>query len=100
MVGQCLSEGFTEDDHIVAVTRPSVPHGHNAPVAGPAEDLHVHAAPVVLALRSALLVVDRDQGSVDNPQLPSVSRWWSQELGERFREPTHDPVGGGVRDAE
>jgi hypothetical protein len=44
--------------------------------------------------------VDGDQRSVDNPQLPPVSRWWSEDLGERFGEPTHDPVGGGVGDAE
>jgi hypothetical protein len=49
MVGQCSAEGFAQDDDVVAVTRPGVPDGDDA-VACPADDLHVDAASVVLAL--------------------------------------------------
>ena len=100
MVRECFLEGFAGNDDVVAGSGPGVSHGDDSPVAGPADDLHVDVAPVVLALRCALLVVDIDQRSVDNPQLPPVSRWWSEEFGKRFGEPRHDPVGGGVGDAE
>lgn len=91
MVWECFLEGFAENDDVVSVAGPGVFDGDDCPVAGPADDLHVDAALVVLALRCALLVLDGDQRSVDNPQLPPVSRWWSEEVGE----PSHDPVGGG-----
>lgn len=96
MVRECFREGFTEDDDVVAVARPSVSDSDNPPVAGPADDLYVDAAPIVLAFCGALPVVDGDQGAVDDPQLPPVSRWWSEELGE----PSHNPVGSRVGDAE
>lgn len=100
MVGQCFGEGFPEDDRIVAVAWPGGSDGDDAAVAGPADDLHVDAAPVVFALRGALLVMGGDEGAVDHPQFPPVDEWWSEELGERFGEPDEGAVCSGVRDAE
>ncbi|WP_394815998.1 hypothetical protein [Streptomyces gibsoniae] len=39
-------------------------------------------------------------GCPRRPQLPPVSAWWSEELGERFREPRLGLVGGGVGDGD
>src|SRR5690242_7395328 len=100
MVGQCFGEGFAEDDHIVVVARPCVPDGNDAPVSGPADDLHVDASPVVFAFGGMSPVMDGDQGAVDNPQFAPVSRWWSEELGEWLGEPDEGAVCRGVRDAE
>jgi hypothetical protein len=76
-----------------------MPDGDDAAVERPVDDLYVDAAPVVLALRSALLVVDGDQRAVDDPPFAPVGGWWSEELGERFSLTRDGPVCGSVQDA-
>jgi hypothetical protein len=55
MVGERFIKRFAEDDNVVAVAWPRIA---DAAVLCAADDLYVDATPVVLALRSALLVVD------------------------------------------
>jgi hypothetical protein len=68
VVGQRSIKRFAEDDTIGAVARPRMPDGDDPSAGRPAGGLHIDAAPVVLAVRSALLVVDGDHCAVDDPQ--------------------------------
>jgi hypothetical protein len=94
-----LAQRFAVDDTIVAVARPRIADGDDAAVLCAADDLYVDAAPVVRAVRSALLVVDGDQRAVDDPQIAPVGGWWSQELGERLGQTREGPACAIVGDA-
>ena len=74
--------------------------GDDASVAGPADDLGVDAAAVVLGRGGAGLVVDGDQGAVDDPRFRPVGWWRAGEFGEVGFRPVGDAVHGGVGDAE
>jgi hypothetical protein len=100
VLGQSLTESFFEDDGVVAVAGPGVAGGDDAPVAGPADDLGVDAAAVVLGLGGAGLVVDGVQGAAGDPRFPPVGWWRAEEFGEVGCRPAGDAVHGGVGDAE
>jgi hypothetical protein len=67
-----------EHDGVVAVPGPGLAGGDDAPVAGPADDLRVDAALVILALGGAVLVADGDEGAAGGPAVPdgpSAAAW-------------------------
>jgi hypothetical protein len=68
--------------------------GDDPPVAGPADDPRVHAAPVVLRLSGAGLGVDGDEGALDAPRFPAVGRWRTQKVGGVRCGPVDDAVDG------
>src|SRR5262249_10743413 len=61
VVGEAPAGGVPVYDHIVPIPWPCVADGDDAPVPWPADDLDVHAAPVILAFSCAGLIVDGDE---------------------------------------
>jgi hypothetical protein len=96
VVRECLAGGFAVDHGVVAVAGPRFAGGDGPAVPGPAGDLRVDAAPVVLALRGPVLVVGGDEGAVDDPRFAPVRRWRAGQRGEAV----DDAVYGGVGDVE